>query len=180
MFNDLMEKHFIAFVANNSLFFIVLFAILLTISFGSFIYILNDISKKKQNEANELPEYFSEIPAKLDIKEAQEVLDYLNNLIREKFNYHLHSKLLPLYVSGKIPETKVVKEIKENIYLSVTASVSPQLKKIILKYFSSKGVELLIHEKIMTMINEVDFTMTKSEKDVFKDITAKNISKILS
>lgn len=180
MFNNLMEKHFMAFVGDNVLFFIILLSILLMISFGSFIYFLNNFSKKRHVKNKETSEYYSNVSVQLDIKEAQEVLDYLNNLIREKFNYHLHSKLLPLYVSGKIPETKIVKEIKENIYLSVTASISTQLKKIILKYFSPKGIELLIHEKIMTMINEVDFTMTKSERDVFKDITAKNISKILS
>jgi len=70
---------------------------------------------------------------KIDIKEAVEVLHYLNELITEKFNYHLHTKLLPLYVSDKTPDISVIKEIKEHVYVSVTTSISSPMKKLILK-----------------------------------------------
>lgn len=117
---------------------------------------------------------------KLNIKEASDIIKYLNELIQEKFNYHLHSKLLTLYIDGKIPEIKLIKSIKEHVYLSVTTSLSPEFKKLLLKYHTPKGIEVFIHERTMTLLNEVDFTMTKSKNtEQFKGVTPKNIDQIL-
>ena len=114
----------------------------------------------------------------VSVNEAQEVLVYLNALIQEKFNYHLYSKLLTTYSDNRVPEVKDIKKIKEHIYLSVTTSLAVGFKKTILRYHTVKGIEVIIHERVMTLLNEVDFTMT-NKKDGFKELNLKNLSKII-
>lgn len=177
-FNYILNEHAEYFI----------YASILLASIFIFALVLMD-KKNKDKNATKAKKEADEIKAKqqeesktnsLTMQEAREVIDYMNLLIQEKFNYHLHSKLLPLYVSGKTPEIKVIKEIKDHIYLSIITSLSPALKNKILKYHTNKGLDIMIHERIMSLLNEIDFTMTKNKSgEVFKGINMQNVDKIL-
>ena len=45
-----------------------------------------------------------------NFKSGQEILDYLDRLIKEKYTYQLYANLLPIYLDRKIPEKNIVKE----------------------------------------------------------------------
>jgi uncharacterized protein YneF (UPF0154 family) len=114
-----------------------------------------------------------------NFKSGQEALDYLDRLIKEKYTYQLYANLLPIYLDRKIPEKNIVKEIKEKIYVTTVGSLSPEVKREILKYFTQKGIEIYINEKIMIYMNETDFRTAEKFTESFRDLKPDQVEKFL-
>jgi hypothetical protein len=112
--------------------------------------------------------------------EGQDALNFLDRIIKEKYNYHLYLILLPIYSDNKIPEKKVINELKEKIYVSVVGSLTHPVKKEILRFFTEKGIELYVHERIVILMNETDFRAVDKFNEAFRDLNKNNIEKILS
>lgn len=117
----------------------------------------------------------------LDIKEAKEILLFINDIIREKFNHQMYSKLLPNYIANKSIDLATHKDIIDRIYTTVTITLTPGIRKKIKKYYTTKGIELLIKERVISLISEVDFNMgnSKNKKAIMDDFDSKSIQRLL-
>ncbi len=121
----------------------------------------------------------AEVEVEIDLKQGQAAMDYLERLILAKYNYYMYLELLPIYLDQKIPEKNTVKKVKERIYVSVVGSLTRPVKNEILKYFSEKGIEIFIHEKIMIHMNETDFQTSSKFSETFREINNTNIDKLI-
>jgi heme exporter protein D len=116
---------------------------------------------------------------KINITEGELILNFLDRFILEKYNYHKYLTLLPIYLDKKIPEKNIVQDVKEKIYVSVVGSLTKPVKSKILTFFTEKGIEIYIHEKIVILMNETDFASTGKYTEAFRDINLTNVDKIL-
>ena len=137
-----------------------------------------ELKPEEKEEMSEQHEILHDQSTLVNFKTASDALEFINKITEEKFNFYLFGELLPLYQKSKIPETSVITEIKNSIYLSITASLTSDMKLEILKFFTKKGVEMHIHEKIMLLMNKIDYTLTSDSKN-FNEINPNNIHKIL-
>ena len=143
--------------------------------FGAIL--LLDKLKKEPNKPN--TEALSE-KEEINLVKGQQSIDFLERLIKEKYNYHLYLTLLPIYMDKKIPEKKIIDTTKEKIYVSVVGSLTNQVKTEMLKYFTEKGIEIFIHEKIIILMNETDFKASDSiGQHLFSEIRDHDLKKIL-
>ena len=115
----------------------------------------------------------------VDFKYAEDAMKFLDKIINEKYKYHLYATLMPIYLDKKIPEKKTIGEIKEKIYVSVVGGLTSETKKSILNFFTEKGIEIYIHEKIMVLMNETDFRSTEKFTEAFRDIKTRNIDQLI-
>ena len=139
--------------------------------------IKNKVKKKEiQLKEKEVHECTSEI----NVVEGMKVIDFLERIIKEKYNYHMYLTLLPIYMEKKIPEKKVITDLKEKIYVSVVGSLTKDVKHKILQFFTEKGIEIFIHEKIIIYMNETDFKSTEKFNEAFREITPSNVDKIIN
>ncbi len=115
----------------------------------------------------------------VDLIEGQQAIDFLERLIKEKYNYYLYLKLLPIYLDRKIPEKNIVEEVKSKIYVSVVGSLTRGVKNEILKFFTEKGIEIFVHEKIVILMNETDFQASDKFTEGFREITIGNVDKMI-
>jgi len=187
-FLDTMNT-FRVIINTNEIYFNIFFGIFVLLIIYFFTDVLFRVTKEPQKPTENIQESIdnNETPSKVidniesdvvDFKAAEDVLNFLNKLIHEKFNFYLYSELLPLYQKNKIPENSIITEIKNNIYISITASITSNMKLEILKFFTRKGIEMYIHEKIMLLINKIDYGQAGANKN-FNEINQNNIHQIL-
>ncbi len=117
--------------------------------------------------------------ADIDLRKGQLAMDFLERLIREKYNYYMYLELLPIYLDRKIPEKNTIKNIKEKIYVSVVGSLTRSVKHEILNFFTEKGIEIFVNEKIIIMMNETDFRSAEKFTEAFREINANNVDRII-
>jgi hypothetical protein len=134
---------------------------------------LKDKSYKKEEEIKA-----TEVPG-VNLDEGQLALNYLDRLIKEKYQYYLYLDLLPIYLDRKIPEKNIISKIKEKIYVSIVGSLTREVKHEILKYFTEKGIEIYVNERIIVYMNETDFQTAQKYTEYFREINANDIDKIL-
>ncbi len=115
----------------------------------------------------------------LNFTKGQEAIDFLERLIKEKYNYYMYLELLPIYLDRKIPEKNIIKTIREKIYVSVVGSLTRNVKEEMLKYFTEKGIEIFVNEKIIILMNETDFRAAEKFTEEFREINMSNIDKLL-
>jgi len=127
------------------------------------------------NERKELKKKLDQI----DFRYASEAMNFLDKIIQEKYKFYMYSTLMPLYLDNKIPEKKMINEIKEKIYVSVVGSLTTETKKSILSFFTEKGIEIYIHEKIIGLMNETDFKASNKLNEKFKDIRGKKLDTLI-
>lgn len=153
-----------------------------------FFFVTAGISKlfdlKKTKELKKLKELgkfkkVKEPAVPLDLTKGGESIDFLERLIREKYNYYMYLELLPIYLDRKIPEKNIIKEIKEKIYVSVVGSLTNEVKQEILRFFTERGIEIFVHEKIVIMMNETDFSAAERFSEAFREISLTNVSKLI-
>jgi hypothetical protein len=111
----------------------------------------------------------------INFQTAKEALRFLDDQIQKKFEFYTYSQLLPLYHKNTIPEEKVIREIKDKIYIDIVGSFNLELKKEYQKFFTKQGVEIYINQTILILLNKLDFQL--SEKEPFNDIS-KNLKTI--
>jgi len=158
---------------NFELLIIILSSILFTYSI--YITIENRILKKR------IKKIFIEQKEdqKIDFQYSAQAMTFLDKIINEKFKFHLYTKLMPIYLDNQIPEKKTINEIKEKIYVSVVGGLTTETKRSILSFFTEKGIEIYIHEKIMILMNETDFRSTGKLNEAFKNIKSKNVEQLI-
>ncbi len=121
----------------------------------------------------------TEDETEVDLIEGQQAIDFLERLIKEKYNYYLYLKLLPIYLDHKIPEKNIVEEVKSKIYVSVVGSLTRGVKNEILKFFTEKGIEIFVYEKIVILMNETDFQASDRFTEGFREINVGNVDKMI-
>ncbi len=115
----------------------------------------------------------------IDFNRGEEAMDFLDRLIRDKYNYYLYLELLPVYLDSRIPERSVIRKIKEKIYVSVVGSLTRSVKLQLLEFFTEKGIEIYVNQKIVIMMNMTDFQASDKLSESFREITVKNIDVLL-
>ncbi len=126
---------------------------------------------KEANEALMNPES--------DFVYMQKALDFLDRVIKDKFDYYMYTTLLPLYLDNQVPEKKSMQELKVKIYVSVVGGLTTKTKRSILDFFTEKGIEIYIHEKIMIYMNKTDFKTAGKFGEAFRNIRPKNMDTLL-
>jgi len=158
---------------NLEIFFLIVIAILSV----AFINVKVENSKLHKDFAAVKKELKIKKEENIDFNKAQEGIQFLDNVIKDKFNYHKYSDLFPAYLDNKVPEKKLIHELKNKIYISVVGGLSQNAKNTYLRYFNQKGMEIYIHEKIMILMNETDFKSAGNPNNFFlKNINKNNIS----
>lgn len=137
--------------------------------------IRKDIIKKKEEL---ILKEMEKCKPKIDFTTGQKAMDYLDRLIKDKYQYYLYARFLPVYLDRKIPEKNIVNEIKEKIYVTVVGGLTQDVKQEILKYFTQKGIEIYINEKIMVYMNETDFKTAEKYYETFRDMRPELMEKI--
>jgi hypothetical protein len=152
--------------------------LLITGVFFSYIIYLQIKINNKNKKIKELLS-LNDRHKNVDFKYVEDAMKFLDKIIQEKYKYHLYATLLPVYLDKQIPEKKMISEIKEKIYVSVVGSLTSETKKSILNFFTEKGIEIYIHEKIMVHMNETDFRSTEKFTEAFRDIKSKNVDQLI-
>jgi len=158
---------------------LILIGLILLIWFGLALkkFIKNVKRLKKMEE--ELIEEDRKKNQIINLIHGQEVLSFLESLIKDKYQYYLYQDLLPIYLDSKIPERTVVKKVKEKVYASIVGSLTTSVKQEILRFFTEKGIEILVNEKIITYMNETDFRASDKLNESFREINASNVSRVI-
>lgn len=116
---------------------------------------------------------------KTDFNYTQSILDFLDRIIKNKYNFYMYTELMPIYLDQKVPEKRIVSELKEKIYVSVVGGLTIKTKKSILDLFTEKGIEIYIHERIMILMNETDFKTSGKFSEAFKDLNPRRMDGII-
>ena len=139
----------------NASTFLITLIILLTLIF---ILIYKLIKIKKENK--ELKNKIKNLEAKnlnvLDTTEMKELKTFLDEIIKDKFNYYLLNNILPKYIAGEKISKKELKELKELFYIDISLLLSRNVKAKYLKYFNKDGLKAYINEKFSFYVNKVD------------------------
>ena len=148
------------------------------------VFIIKELRKSAENTEEKYKEVLVELGehrVKVDeltkpirTEDGQRIKSFIKELVHDKFDYFLYKDILPIYNDGKIPESKTIDNIKNSIYLSITAGLSIKQKKAALDHFSVKGIEMIIHEYVIVLFNKVDYKInltngTKVDIDLHSD-----------
>jgi len=139
---------------------ILLFLILLSLIIN---LILNFKNKKPAIDAK-----------KIDLTEAEKAKQFLDKIIKDKFEYYLVTEILPLYKIGKTLDKNQVNELKEQFFIDVSYFINKDLKNILKSYFNKEAIKIYIIEKFFIYLNKVDMSFFEeinlNEKDFEKMI----------
>ena len=148
-----------------------------------FIYNWNALtfSKKELIKKNKIIKEFEKEKNKeyTDFKYSEDALKFIDKLIQSKYNYHLYTTLLPVYLDKKIPEKKMIETVKEKIYVSIVGGLTRETKKSILRFFTEKGIEIYINEKIIVLMNETDFRNAGKFTEGFRDLNPSKMDSLI-
>jgi hypothetical protein len=92
----------------------------------------------------------------LNINEAQDLLNFLDELIKRKFNFYFIYEILPYYSAGERIDKSKLKELQEKFFIDISATINKDTKKLFKKYFTTTGIELYINERFLYYINKID------------------------
>ncbi len=92
----------------------------------------------------------------LKVNEADELINFLDKIIKTKFNFYFINEILPYYQAGEKIDKPTLKEIQERFYIDVSALLNKNFKKLYKKYFTTQGIEIYINEKFIYFINKFD------------------------
>jgi len=128
---------------------------------------LYNTKNKKENLISELN------IENLKVNEADELINFLDKIIKTKFNFYFINEILPYYQAGEKIDKPTLKEIQEKFYIDVSAFLNKNFKKLYKKYFTTQGIEIYINEKFIYFLNKFDSLNTEEK------ITDTTIHKIL-
>jgi len=125
---------------------------------------------KKQEKKNnfEISNNSSKTYINIDVNTCAQLKKFLFDLIENKFKYYLYKDILPLYVNSKKLDKKQINEIKEKIFIEIRISLSKNIKQKLLSCFTKDGLNLLINEQIIILMNKIDLKFF--DKDFNEDI----------
>jgi hypothetical protein len=163
---------------SNTIIFIIISILVVLATTEIISYFKNQFKSKKEIES-EKPKELPESTKEVDLSRGQMALDYLDRLIKEKYQYYLYLDLLPIYLDRKIPEKNIISKTKEKIYVSIVGSLTRDVKQEILKYFTEKGIEIYVNEKILIYMNETDFQTAQKYTESFREMNVNDLDKLL-
>jgi len=113
-------------------------------------------NKELKNEIKSLETKKSNNLNNLNTSEMKELKTFLDEIIKDKFNYYLLNNILPKYIAGEKISKKEFKELKELFYIDISLLLSKNTKAKYLKYFNKDGLKAYINEKFSFYVNKVD------------------------
>jgi len=133
------------------------------------IYLLYKIKIKNENTENTetVKNIKNEDKTKhMDLKNLTILKKFLDEIIKDNFDYYMLSKILPIYSTGKKLEKKEVKELMEEFNIDVSILFNKNLKNEYLNYFNKDGITRYINHKFLYYLNKLDKVFYKpNEKD---------------
>jgi len=102
---------------------------------------------------------------------AKFIMEFLNDLIKKKYEYYLYKDILPVYIGNeyskkeKFSKEKFL-ELKEFFFNDIYMSLSPEIKNDIITLFSKSGIEIYIHQQFATYFNKTDAKFLNTEEDI--------------
>jgi len=133
---------------------------------GMLLFIIDTRKKNKTKEMKKPENLLSISPVN-----GKYAMDFLNDLIKKKYEYYLYKDILPVYIGNEYSKKeKFTKErfleIKEFFFNDIFMSLSPEMKKEIVKLFSASGIEIYIHQQFATYFNKTDAKFLNKEEDI--------------
>jgi len=118
-------------------------------------------------------------PQVIDVSKYEERRKFLDDFILLNFKISLYTEILPLYNTNKSLQKKQINEIRNKIFAGVIGKLRPEILNLYFDYFTEKGFEMYVHEKIWFLLNEVDYKY-KEKGEFFKDVNLRTLNKIIS
>jgi hypothetical protein len=110
-------------------------------------------------------------PKSIEPPKAKYVMEFLDDLIKKKYEYYLYKDILPVYIGNeyskkeKFSKEKFL-EIKNFFFNDLYMSLSPEMKKEMVTIFSTSGIEMYIHQRFATYFNKTDAKFLNKEEDI--------------
>jgi len=118
-------------------------------------------------------------PTKIDKKIINEfksgnskyVMELLDKLITDKYEYYLYKEILPVYIGNisnkkeKFSKEKFL-QLKENFFSDINMSLSKNIKSELINLFTREGIEIYIHQKFATLFNKTDAKFLNGDTDI--------------
>jgi len=96
----------------------------------------------------------------ININNTIKTKEFLDSFLEQKYRYYLTSDILAYFLNGKEIPKKEIQNIKEKFFSDVTMSLNKKQQENILKIFTSKGIELYIHQSFLKLLNESNIKFT--------------------
>jgi len=144
-YNSLFVTGVSILIVTNVIFFV-----------GFIKYLVDAKNAKKDNQ--KIKEDFLEYKNRISIQDSKEVFEFLNDVIKVKFNYYLNVYFLANFASDKEIDKADIKKFKNDFYLDVSSLFEYKQKERLLKVFSQKGIELYIHQSFLRLFNDANIT----------------------
>jgi len=156
---------------NYSPILILIGIILILMSFTGIYFIYKTYNEKLNNKEIDSKDSKNNLDIKIDIGTSKSIKNFIIDLVDDRFNYYLYTEILPLYMSNKKLDKTMIQEIKEKIFIEISLFLSKEQKKYISNYFTQKGIQIFIYERVVILINKIDLSFYKNidqinEKDV--------------
>jgi hypothetical protein len=152
----------------------ILLIIGLILFFGIFTQILfykkNSKKIKKDDDVKE-NEKSKQSDSKIEHLKAKYVMDFINDLIKRKYEYYLYKDILPVYIGNEFSKKEKFSkerflELKEFFFNDIFMSLSPEMKKELVSLFSPSGIEIYIHQQFATYFNKTDAKFLNIEEEI--------------
>jgi len=134
---------------------------------GMLIFVIDTRRKSESENKDSNVKTFKNIePSK-----AKYVVEFLDDLIKKKYEYYLYKDILPVYIGNeyskkeKFSKEKFL-ELKEFFFNDIYMSLSSEMKKEIVMIFSKSGIEIYIHQRFATYFNKTDAKFLNKEEDI--------------
>ena len=138
------------------------------VSFIIFIYIIgiknfldkfkfqNNTSKPQEDQIKDQTKFTELFDIKLKVSEAKDLMDFMDKMLKIKFNYYFINEILPVYMANKQLDKPKIKELQESFYLDISALINKDFKMLFKKYYTKQGLEIYINEKFIYYLNKFD------------------------
>ena len=116
-------------------------------------------------------------PKKVELKKdfvpanSKYVVEFLNDLLKTKFDYYTYKEILPIYIGNETNKKEKFKKekflkLKEFYFKDISMSLSKNIKKELINLFTEQGIEIYIHQYFATHFNKIDAKFLNMEEDV--------------
>lgn len=160
-----------------------IFIVFILIGLGAGLYFLNKKLNKNLNEKSNSNNFTENVKkdnkkdTKVDVKYLKELKSYLDEILKDKFEYLLINEILPIYYAGKTLDKNKLKELNDDFYFRVSLNLSKEVKYELKKHFNEEGIKFYINEKFINYLNKIDKTMSNKEPGA---LTNKDLSSLVS
>ena len=156
---------------------LILLGLLLFIIFIFYKLTKNHEHNIKNITENIKKEYEKNNKKYINNKYGKEAIDILDKIITDKYQFYLYKYILPVYLGSNksSPMSKEkFKNIKEQFFIEIMKSVSPNITEALYLIYSTEGLMLYINEKFITLFNKTDSKFLNSGENIYKNNDVKD------